>query len=742
MQSVHRRLRGAMPAFVAIALTACGGGGEGGSSNNNPPATSNPTPSTNPPPSTSPPPPMNPPPPATRCPSVAGDTTPPVANIRFPIGGTLTTNDAILVSGTTSEDECIESVAVNGIDATTDDDFATWQAVVPLVDGSNAIAVTAVDGSGNRTADNFGGSARIAATQAVGRSSLQAETNVTSIVVERAQIDLITQINPVLDPVGDRILMYDGNSRDIYARDLATGAYTLISGDTRGSGPIMNATPELAMDAANQVLYAWVGHLEQVLRIDLATGDRTGIDIGPAPPDIRSIALDSRTNDTLFAVARAPNTIFVKYDVLQLDIPTGTRSILHDNTQGAEQLSNAKNIVFDPNAPQLLLPDTNRRDLMRVDLATGDLTTLAVINTCNCVSISTGTLDATGNRLIAAEISTDITTPESELFEIDLATRSRTRLFPTAGAPPFESPIYDPLFDARRHALHFRVPGPVRMYTLELTSSSLSSFPTPRAGGGQDLLRPRELAYDPMTDSAFVFDDISNRILRVDMASGDRSIVSTGHQNAGYAGRDPRELEFDAINNRLIGVVVADSSFEESIVAVDIATGAQSVLSDGSATLLHFDGGELTIDAARSLAYATSGSNIEPRIIRIDLATGQRSVISDANTGTGEQLRLPIGIAYDADADLLYVGDPGSVSQLVTVDPVTGNRLPVVLEQGISISQFHFDRANRRLYSLYRNQPSFDVLELETGTVEVIRQTDGLQLDRMVIGAGGDTLIG
>ena len=76
------------------------------------------------------------------------------------------------------------------------------------------------------------------------------------------------------------------------------------------------------------------------------------------------------------------------------------------------------------------------------------------------------------------------------------------------------------------------------------------------------------------------------------------------------------------------------------------------------------------------------------------------------------------------------------------IDPETGNRIPVDLDQILSNTHFYLDRDNHRLYSLFYRQGIFDVLDLETGTVTTVQQTDGLEPDHLVIGADGNVLIG
>lgn len=106
-----------VPMTMALCLNACGGGGSDSGSSSNSGS------------------------------GGATDSNPPTAQIQFPPPQSLTEADSITVRGTASDPEGAEItvVRINGIDATTTDEFATWSVDVPLTPGTNMLTVETGD---------------------------------------------------------------------------------------------------------------------------------------------------------------------------------------------------------------------------------------------------------------------------------------------------------------------------------------------------------------------------------------------------------------------------------------------------------------------------------------------------------------------------------------------------------------------------------------------------------------------
>lgn len=73
------------------------------------------------------------------------DSTAPAASITFPTAVSATEGNSIIVRGTATDNSEITVVRVNGLDVTSSNNFATWQATVNLAPGVNTLTVETGD---------------------------------------------------------------------------------------------------------------------------------------------------------------------------------------------------------------------------------------------------------------------------------------------------------------------------------------------------------------------------------------------------------------------------------------------------------------------------------------------------------------------------------------------------------------------------------------------------------------------
>jgi len=160
------------------------------------------------------------------------------------------------------------------------------------------------------------------------------------------------------------------NQFDVRAIDLASGDRSIVSSNMVGQGPTFNpfggVQENIVSDPAGQTL--WVLHDKRLLRIDVATGNRTlvaddaGAGTGPAM---------GNSQDLIYADSRL---LLVGYDsVLSLDPLTGNRSYLSGGGVGEGQaLSFARYGVLE-NGRLLVTPELGNT-VTSINLATGNRT--------------------------------------------------------------------------------------------------------------------------------------------------------------------------------------------------------------------------------------------------------------------------------------------------------------------------------------------------------------------------------
>lgn len=293
------------PRIVALSalilMTGCSGGGGGGEDANG---------SSNPPPST-----------VNRGPD---------ATITSPGNGMMASTATLDVAGTASDDDGVSSVTVNGVAASSSDQFSNWQAEIPLIEGMNTVTVATQDVLGNRNNE--------AAQVMIERGFLfdKAENIVldperrNAILVDEAaralmKIDSETRMRmefsgpntgagpqwnmPVellLDDERDRALVFDSGLNALVSVDLANGDRSIIASDTIGNGASLTGASLFTLDPGLEQIYAITS--TQLLSIDLANGDRQATNLsGSNIIEPRSSRVDKPNNRLLVS---APSNIF------------------------------------------------------------------------------------------------------------------------------------------------------------------------------------------------------------------------------------------------------------------------------------------------------------------------------------------------------------------------------------------------------------------------------------------------
>ena len=179
---------------------------------------------------------------------------------------------------------------------------------------------------------------------------------------------------------------------------------------------------------------------------------------------------------------------------------------------------------------------------------------------------------------------------------------------------------------------------------------------------------PRALAVNAAGDTAYVADEGLDAILSVNLANGNRTILSQGGGTPTGSGPDflqPRGMVLDAANSRLI---VVDAGVD-ALIGVNLANGDRTILSDSATpvgTGTAFDN-PFGIALSGTTAYVAD-QNLAA-ILQVDLTNGNRTDLSNATTpNTNNPFTNPKGIALDGNR--LLVAD-NNLDQIIAVDLVT-----------------------------------------------------------------------
>ena len=206
----------------------------------------------------------------------------PAAKITFPTPFSATEGDSIIVRGTASHPNEITVVRVNGIDATSTDNFATWQAPLALTPGFNDLTVETGDIALN--ANMAAASARINAYGAA----------------------FSNPFGVVLDSANNRALVTDYSLGALVAVDLTTGARTIVSNSsTPDAVNAFNNPYGVVLDSANNRALVTDYRLGALVAVDLTTGARTIVSNSSTPDAVNAfsnpygVVLDRANNRAL-----------------------------------------------------------------------------------------------------------------------------------------------------------------------------------------------------------------------------------------------------------------------------------------------------------------------------------------------------------------------------------------------------------------------------------------------------------
>jgi len=306
----------------------------------------------------------------------------------------------VTVHGTASSLESdVTVVRVNGVDATSSDNFAHWQAVVPLSPGINTLQVETGDMARN---------SNINAAQAV----------IESDFYLRVPWDI------VLDSSNNRVLIADIHLDVIMAVDLTTGIHTIIS-----ENGLLRNPKSLMLDSDNNRVLVLDEILGTLLAVDLISGAQTIIsnadtpDSGQTLIDPQSAVLD---NHRVLVVDNSLDAL------LAVDLTTGVRTIISDNNtlNGGPLLVFPIDLALDSDNNRVLLLDSGLKAILAVDLTSGIRTLISDNNTPDITNSLDRpirlVLDSVNNRVLVADSYPNSDAGLNVIVAVDLTTGKRT----------------------------------------------------------------------------------------------------------------------------------------------------------------------------------------------------------------------------------------------------------------------------------------------------------------------------
>jgi DNA-binding beta-propeller fold protein YncE len=171
---------------------------------------------------------------------------------------------------------------------------------------------------------------------------------------------------------------------------------------------------------------------------------------------------------------------------------------------------------------------------------------------------------------------------------------------------------------------------------------------------------PNGMAVTPDGATAMVFDQAAQAIVAIDVATGERRVLSDDDTGAGPSLVDIDQMAVTPDGATLLAV----DRFEAALVAIDLGTGDRRVVSgDGAGSGEGFDSlAGVTVSPDGTTAFV--GDDVKNVVFAVDLGSGARRVMSGTNAG-GTTIGVGTGfdditaLAFDAANNGVLVVDSG-----------------------------------------------------------------------------------
>lgn len=580
----------------------------------------------------------------------------------------------------------------------------------------NGVAATSIDGFQNWRADvplsAITTAITVSVTDAAGNTTGSADS---ATVVNRGPA-LVGYTGLAFDPNGDQLVAIDSLTNAVYGYDVTTGVGRVISAANAAGTPasVTYAPTVLQVDAPRNRAVYFDHALDAVVAVDLATGVRSVLSPAEA---IASDTSPMYTND--LALDTANNRAFA-YNlfcdcVVGIDLGTGTRSVVASATIGAGAFpSGLSGLVYDddttPGAPRLLTSlfvNAGIFDLIAIDVGTGNRSVLSSADQGVGVGPALQDpvsllLDATRDRLIVTDSAV------KGVFEVALDNGDRTLVMDdNVGSGPVLNPSFGAAYDPAGDRLFSQQLLDESILATHLATLTRAPLVTPNHGTGPEPVSPDALVIEQAsgTPTSLVFaSTMPYSLLRLDLATGARSVVADAGTGLGPAFDGLVDLVLDTRDsagpNKALGLVAGP---HYQLMSFDLVTGDRTVLADlNSAAPAVFDPRNLVLDAANDRVLFTSADPVgdEDAVYAIDLDSGIRSTISSAGRGTGPAVGLFQDLALDESVNPARVILTEEDS-ILSIDIASGDR--TVIASGLTDyvpGLLHHDVAGSRLIGL------------------------------------------
>ncbi|WP_226664037.1 YncE family protein [Microbulbifer aggregans] len=602
---------------------------------------------------------------------------PPEISIDFPDQKNyLTYSEKVVVIGRASDNDAVAGISVNGIEASSDDGFQTWQAILPVDEPGNIrINAVALDNSGN---------------------SIRAESQVIA--------------KSIHDPLNCRRGVYAGVSDTLYFIDWPYIKSWNLTSEEIGYKDFDFSFYAQVIDDVNNRIFG-VDNQGDLYSVN---PDGSNLFLVSPEGDSGIVFADSAFSELVLDVKTGMLYGIANTNIISIDVQTGKRTVFSGSEQwGGDGVPYGELEMGDG---ELYFMDTGiaPTGVYRVDIASGTPTLIS----------EPGSATIWDNGFVVDETNRiGYFIQRGDIVKLDLTSGSRSVLSPASDwiannylVTTFSSPNMAGRvnFDSLRNRLIVQSCASDDIFSIDAASGDRIKLTSDRRGSGADLTMVESLVYSATSDSLFAA--TGTKLLEIDQKTGDRKVTKIEGLT-----QSARGLVANAAGDKIYAYndyrIIEISPFESTshvVTNTRVGEGATIGWAHG-----------IAVDELRNRILVVD--YLENAVIAVSLETGEKTVLSSANEDPEGWLLKPTAIAVDLESDRIFVI---AENRFLEIDPVSGE-ITKLLEQnsdeGYSISgisRIVMDpKANRVLAS--GNSDGFMQMDIETGEFSFAGLTGG-----------------
>ena len=448
------------------------------------------------------------------------------------------------------------------------------------------------------------------------------------------------------------------------------GGDTAVETLTLSREPELTDVPKMVLDPARDRILFVDQYTAAVIATPLDGGARTlvsGAHVGGGPALLAPVALAmDLLRDALYVIDNERRAL------LRVDPVNGDRVVISDQARGTGPLPFAPTEMdFDSTRGSIILSDESQGVLV-VDPVTGDRRVVSS-------SASPGP-QAFFHRGIGFDRVRDryIVSDSVSLFAVDPVTGVRTTLSDWLTDPSFGRFFHGMSVASESGVVYVGEEISDGVLRIDLASGqrhqvTSSGVPAPWnfpvVGAGPPLQYCNDVVFDAVHGRLFVVEgEYADPLMEIG-ANGDRTVVRDAGLGTGVHFRNPSGLKYEPARHSLL----AADFIADLVVEIDPSSGNRTSIyapTDGRGSILE-DPMDVAFNPVTGLFYAVDFQTRS--LYSIGALGGARTIIADATTGTGPPLSRPERVEVDPQRSVAYVLDRVDAT-IIAVDLASGTR--------------------------------------------------------------------